>query len=85
MPTCAQAVQQADGSLALVLEPSVSDVSTCAYVVQSGSEVADSLVALTAEDGAAISTMIVSVWAAAWGVRAVIDVVRNSGSSDEKL
>lgn len=85
MPTCARAVQQADGSLALVLDQSATDVTACSYVVQSGPEIANSLVALSAEDGAAVSAMIVSVWAAAWGIRAVIDVVRNNGASDEKL
>jgi hypothetical protein len=85
MPTCARAVQQADGSLALVLDPSASDVTACSYVVQTGPEVANSLVALSAEDGAEISGMIVALWAAAWGIRAVINVVQNSGASDEKL
>lgn len=83
MPTCARAVQQADGSLALVLDPSEMNVSTCAYVVQSGSEIAAGLVALSVEDGAKISTMIVSLWAAAWGVRAIISMIR--GSSNETV
>jgi hypothetical protein len=82
MPTCVQAVQQADGSLALVLDPSATDVTTCSYVVQTGPEVASSLVALSVDDGALISASIVSVWAAAWGVRNLIDVVRGS-SEDE--
>jgi hypothetical protein len=85
MPTCARAVQQADGSLALVLDPSATDVTACSYVVQTGPEVANSLVALSAEDGAEIAGMIVACWAAAYGIRAVIDVVQNSGASDEKL
>lgn len=85
MPTCARAVQQADGSLALVLDPSATDVTACSYVVQTGPEIANSLVALSAEDGAEISASIVALWAAAWGIRAVINVVQNSGASDEKL
>lgn len=82
MPVCAQAVQQADGSLALVLDQTTTDVSTCAYVVQTGPEIASSLVAFSADDGAQVSAIIVSVWAAAWGVRVLIDVVR--GSSDNE-
>lgn len=85
MPTCARAIQQADGSLALVLDPSATDVTACSYVVQTGPEVASSLVALSVEDGVQISTMIVATWAAAYGIRAVINVVQNSGASDEKL
>lgn len=78
MPVCAQAVQQADGKLALVLDPAATDLSTCPYVVQSGAEVANSLFSLTAEDGAQLSVAIVSCWVAAWAIKAIIHVVRGS-------
>jgi hypothetical protein len=78
MAVCAQAVQQPDGKLALVLDPTATDLSTCPYVVQSGAEVANSLFSLTAEDGAQLSAMIVSCWAAAWAIKAIVHVIRGS-------
>jgi hypothetical protein len=78
MPVCAQAVQQADGKLALVLDPTATDLSACPYVVQSGAEVANSLFSLTAADGAQLSIAIVSCWAGAFAIKAIINVVRGS-------
>lgn len=80
MASCARAVQQADGSFVIVLDPTASDLSTCPYVLSSGAELANSLFSLTAEDGAYVSMMIVGVWAAAWGVRSVINVVKQGSS-----
>ena len=76
MAACARAVQQADGSLALVLDPAATDLSTCPYVVQSGAELANSLFSLTAEDGAYVSTAIISVWVVAYLIRSIINVVK---------
>jgi len=76
MAACARAVQQADGSLALVLDPTAADLSTCPYVVQSGAELANSLFSLTAEDGAYVSTAIISVWIAAYFIRSIIAVIK---------
>lgn len=81
MPICAKAYQNADGQLYLVLDPSAPDLSACPYVVESGAELANSLFSLTAEDGAGLAGSIVGVWAAAWCIRAVINVVRNSGGT----
>ena len=78
MAACAQAVQQPDGTLVLRLEPTATDLSTCQYVVQSGAELANSLFSMTAADGAWVSTGIISVWAAAYGIRLIINVVRGS-------
>lgn len=83
MAVCARAIQQPDGSLVLRLDPTATELSTCQYVVQSGAELANGLFSLSAEEGAYISAMIVSTWAAAWGVRAVIDVVKNHSGSTE--
>lgn len=80
MAACARAVQQADGSLVLVLDPAAPDLSACPYVVSSGAELANSLFSLTAEDGAYVSMIIVSVWAAAWATRSVINVVKQGSS-----
>lgn len=82
MATCAVAVQQSDGSYTLTLAPSITDVSTCAYVVQSGADVANSLLMMSAEDGALVSVGMVSTWAAAWGILQVARVIRG-GSTNE--
>lgn len=78
MAACAQVVQQADGKLLLVLDPVATDLSTCPYVVQSGAELSNSLFSLTAEDGAQLSAAIVACWVAAWGLKAIINVVKGS-------
>lgn len=78
MAACAQAVQQPDGSLVLKLEPTATDLSTCQYVVQSGAELSNSLFSMTASDGALVSSGIVGVWAAAFGIRSIIDTIRGS-------
>lgn len=83
MATCAVAVLQPDGSYFLKIDPSVTDVSTCSYVVQSGADIANSLFSMSAEDGSLVSVGIVSVWAAAWGIKAVITVVK--GGSNEAV
>lgn len=78
MPACARAVQQADGSLALVLDPSATDLSTCAYVVQTGAELGNSLVSFSASDGALLSSGVISCWVAAYGIRSLIEVIKGS-------
>lgn len=62
----------------LVVDPHVADLSTCAYVAQSGAEVANSLFSMTAADGGMLSGMIVAVWAGAFGIRQIINIVRGS-------
>lgn len=81
MAVCARAVQQPDGSLVLVLDPTATDLSTCPYVVQSGAELANSLFSLTATDGAFVSVAIISCWITAYGIRSIIDLVRSSQES----
>lgn len=76
MASCARGVQQPDGSIVLVLDPTAPDLSTCPYVVQSGAELSNSLFSLTAEDGAYVSASIIGCWVAAYLIRSVINVVR---------
>lgn len=78
MAACARAVQQADGSLLLVLDPVAEDLSTCAYVVQSGSEVANNPFALSAAEGSIASAGIVSCWLAAYYLKALRRVFKGS-------
>lgn len=58
------------------------DISTCAYVVQSGSEVGNSLFALTAHQGAEISMYVGVLWAIAWGFKQIAKVF-SIGDSNE--
>jgi hypothetical protein len=78
MPACARAVQQADGSFALVLDPSATDLTACAYVVETGAELGNSLVTFSASDGALLSSGVIGCWVAAYGIRTVIEVIRGS-------
>lgn len=54
------------------------DPAVCAVVI---SQIGDNSFALSAEDGGLISSGIISVWLAAFGIKAVINVIR--GSSHE--
>lgn len=52
--------------------PQPADLSTCAYVVQSSAEHFNNPLALSAEDGGAIGSAILLVWAGAYAIRAVL-------------
>lgn len=70
MPVCAVPVKQADGSFLLGLDPSVTDSSTCPYVVETGGESGlSSLLSITASEAGLLSVAIASLWALAWGIR----------------
>ncbi len=81
MAVCARTVQQPDGTLLLALDPAVSDLSTCAYVVATGAELGASPFSMTAEEGGVVSAGLISCWAIAWGFRQVIFILK--GSSHE--
>lgn len=78
MPVCARAVQQSDGSLALVLDPAATDLTACPYVVETGAELGNTLLSLSPGDGALLASGVVSCWLAAYGIRSVINVIRGS-------
>lgn len=78
MAACVQAVQQPDGSLVLRLDPVATDLSTCQYVVQSGAELANSLVNFDAAEGAKLSAAVVSCWVLAYLVRSSINMINGS-------
>lgn len=78
MPICAKAIQQPDGSLLLALDPVATDLTACTYVVESGAEIANSLLSMTAQDGALYSGGIISCWVAAYGIRSIISIIRSS-------
>lgn len=80
MPVCARAIQEANGTLSLALDPTVTDLSTCAYVVQTGAELGNSLVSFSAADGALLSSGVVGCWVAAYAIRSVYEIIRGSAN-----
>lgn len=78
MAVCGKAVLQPDGSYLLGFDPTVQDLTTCQYVVESGSDVSNSFLLMSAEDGGYFAAGLITVWMAAWGVKAVINVVQGS-------
>jgi hypothetical protein len=83
MTTCAVAVQQPDGAYVLQLAPSITDVSTCSYVVQSGADVAGSLLMMSAKDGATYSVAIVAMWSGAWIFKMLIKTLKGDSNESE--
>ena len=72
MPVCARAVVQPDGSFLLGLDPAVTDLTTCAYVVETGSASGwRELGNMSIENAQVIGGFVGVVWAVAWGFRAV--------------
>lgn len=76
MPVCARAIQQADGTLLLALDPTVNDLSTCPYVVEDGASNAwRELGNMSIENASVIGIGVGVVWAVAWGFKALIQAV----------
>lgn len=69
MAVCVQV--QGTGVLAVV-SPQPADMSACAYVVQSAADYFNNPLLLSAQDGAAVGSAILLVWAGAYVVRAVL-------------
>jgi len=85
MSVCAKAIQQPDGTLLLALDPTNTDTSTCAYVVESGASNAwQELGNMSIGDAQVISAYVAGVWAVAWGIKAIRKLLSiNEGSRDE--
>lgn len=81
MASCARAVQQADGSYLLALDPQATDLTACAYVVESGAELGNSLLSMTAQDGGVYSGLIIGCWVVAFTIKQLINIIK--GSSNE--
>lgn len=76
MGVCARAVLQADGSYFLALDPAETNPATCAYVVETGSEYSiGSLATLTPDEALTISGAVAGLWAVAWGIRQVAQLL----------
>lgn len=73
MAVCARAVEQADGTLVLALDPTAQDLSTCPYVVQDGATNAwQELGNLSIENAHVIGLSLGAVWAVAFTFRVLI-------------
>jgi hypothetical protein len=72
MAVCAKAIQQADGTLLLALDPTRTDLSTCPYVVDDGASNAwRELGNMSIENAQQIGVLVGVLWAGAWGFRAI--------------
>lgn len=85
MAVCARAVQQPDGSFLLGIDSSTTDLSQCAYAVETGSEsVLGQLAQMTPDDALVIATAVAGLWAVAWGFRQIFAAISfNKGASNE--
>jgi hypothetical protein len=73
MPVCV-AVQSGN---VLVLDPTHTDLSTCAYVIEDGSSNAwRELGNMSIEQAGQIGTAVGLVWAIAWGFKQLVRAVR---------
>lgn len=86
MPVCARTVQQPDGSLVLALDPAVSDLTTCAYLVETGSPASAwaELGSLTIPQAEQIGMAVVLVWAVAWTFRVIGKSISSFESSQNE-
>lgn len=84
MPVCARAVQQPDGTLVLALDPTVQDLSTCAYLVDDvASNAWRELGNMSINDAQVVGAGVSIVWAIAWGFRAMRNAVFDYQSNSD--
>lgn len=70
MPVCATALLQPDGSYLLALNPAETNLSACAYAVETGSEsLLGTLAAMTPDNALVISGAVALFWGTCWGFR----------------
>lgn len=68
-------------------DPGVTDLSTCAYVAQGGSEYVNGLgwlSSMTIEDANVIAASVGLVWAIAWGFKVIAKSLYQNGSSEHE-
>jgi len=84
MAACARAIQQADGTLLLALDPAAKDLSTCQFVVDDGASNAwRELGNMSIENAQVISLGVGAVWAIAYTFRLLIQAVSLSESPEK--
>ena len=85
MAVCAHAVLQPDGSYHLGLDPSVTDLSTCAYVVDTGSDSSlNTLLSMSIDEAEIIGASIAALWAVMYGFRKLVDAVSVGDQSHQE-
>lgn len=84
MAVCARAVLQPDGSHLLALDLAVTDLTTCAYVVETGSASGwRELGNMSIGDAQYISAYVGALWAVMWGFRMVAKTLSIESSTNE--
>ena len=76
MAQCVQVSQNQDGTL-ILLPDSQTNLNQCAYVIQSGSEIGNSLTDLTPDQAATIGTSVAVCWLVAWTYKQVAKVINS--------
>lgn len=80
MASCVTATQQPDGSYVLTLDAANQNLSTCQYVLESGSDHGyGSLFDLSPDQAVSLGTAIALCWTVGWSYR---QVIRALGSSE---
>jgi hypothetical protein len=81
MSVCLQQIT-VNGASVLALDPNATDLTTCQYVVKSGSELGSELPAMSANDGAIYSMAIIAVWTIGWSFRTLIKTLKVNSNED---
>lgn len=85
MAICAHAVQQQDGSYTLVLDPSQTDPTACAYVIESGAEFGQgSITKLSVEDAQVIAGAALVPLVVAWGFKTLAHFLKEYGNESNQ-
>jgi hypothetical protein len=73
MAVCAVPKPQPDGTVLLAIDPAVTDLSSCQYVIEEagGSNAWRELGAMSIGDAQTIGAAMCLVWAVSWGFRAL--------------
>lgn len=84
MPVCARAVQQPDGTLLLALDPTNTNLSTCAYVVEDGASNAwRELGSLSLQDAQTVGFSVGLFWVGAWAFKTIGRAIPSYDSESE--
>lgn len=84
MPVCARALQQADGTLLLALDPSHPNLSTCQYLVEDGASNAwRELGMMTLESAHTIAFSVGLLWTGAWVFRTIGRAIPSDNNESE--
>lgn len=77
MSVCAKIVR-VNGDDFLALDPTQTDLTACAFVVESGTDIANNFFRMSGQDGAVFSAGVVACWFVAYSCKTVINLIRGS-------